>query len=124
MSGSERSRADSVRYAAVCALLLLLAGGLAWELWLAPLRAGGSWLALKVLPLCLPLSGLLHGRVYTFQYTSLLVLPYFAEAAVRLFDADVLSRWCAGFCLAASLCLFFACLAYVRLLKKGGGQGV
>ncbi len=45
--------------AAVASLAGLIAVSLAWELWLAPLRPGGSWLALKALPLCLPLAGIL-----------------------------------------------------------------
>ena len=32
------------------------------------------------LPLCLPLSGVLKGRVYTFQWSCMLILLYFAEA--------------------------------------------
>ena len=52
---------------AVFSLSALIALCLAWELWFAPLREGGSWLALKALPLCLPLAGVLKGRGYTFQ---------------------------------------------------------
>ena len=66
--------------ASLAALLLLC---LAWELWLAPLRPGGSWLALKALPLAAPLPGVLRGRRYTFQWALLLVLAYLAEGAVR-----------------------------------------
>jgi len=57
----------------VALLLALIALGLAWELWLAPLRPGGSWWVVKVLPLCLPLAGLLKRRMYTFRWLSLLV---------------------------------------------------
>ena len=46
------------RILAVGSLLGLIVLSLAWELWLAPLRPGGTWLALKALPLCLPLAGL------------------------------------------------------------------
>ncbi|MFM8757377.1 MAG: DUF2069 domain-containing protein, partial [Limnohabitans sp.] len=53
------------RQLAVASLIGLIVLGLAWELWLAPLREGGSWWALKVLPLCLPLAGLLKHRMYT-----------------------------------------------------------
>ncbi|QEY25920.1 DUF2069 domain-containing protein [Neisseria zalophi] len=104
--------------AAVISLCALIAISLAWELWLAPLRPGGSWLALKALPLCLPLSGILKGRIYTFQYSSLLVLPYFAEAVVRLFDASTVSKACAAFALICSLVFFSACLMYVRRQRK------
>lgn len=68
---------------AVASLLALIALSLAWELWLAPLRPGGSWLSLKALPLLAPLRGLLHGRRYTFQWTPLLALAYFTEGVVR-----------------------------------------
>lgn len=107
---------------AVASLLALIFISLAWELWLAPLRPGGSWLALKALPLCLPLAGILKGRVYTFQYSSLLVLPYFAEAVVRLFDASAASRVCSAAALLCSAAFFVACLAYVKQQRKAVGN--
>jgi hypothetical protein len=55
----------------------------AWELWLAPLRPGGSMLALKALPLLFPLLGILRGKRYTHQWTSMLALAYVAEGLVR-----------------------------------------
>jgi uncharacterized membrane protein len=69
--------------AGVGSLLGLIVLGLAWELWLAPLRPGGTWLALKVLPLCIPVAGLLRRRMYTYRWVSLLVWPYFIEGVVR-----------------------------------------
>ena len=104
--------------AAVASLAGLIAVSLAWELWLAPLRPGGSWLALKALPLCLPLAGILKGKVYTYQWTCLLVLAYFAEAVMRLFDADVVSRWCAAAALLCSPVLFVACLSLVKQRRE------
>ena len=50
------------RWLAVGSLVGLIVLGLAWEMWLAPLRPGGSVLALKVLPLVVPLAGLLKNR--------------------------------------------------------------
>jgi uncharacterized membrane protein len=71
-------------YLGACiSLVALIFLCLAWELWLAPIRPGGSWLALKALPLLLPLMGVLHGRRYTFQWSSMLILAYFAEGIVR-----------------------------------------
>lgn len=104
--------------AAVASLCALIAVSLAWELWIAPLRPGGSWLALKALPLCLPLAGILKGRMYTFQYSSLVILFYFAEAVVRLFDAAPASRACAAAALLCSSVFFVACLAFVRYQRK------
>ena len=40
--------------AAAVSLVALLMLCLAWELWWAPLRPGGSWLVLKALPLLAP----------------------------------------------------------------------
>jgi uncharacterized membrane protein len=68
---------------AVGSLLALIALALAWELWLAPVRPGGSWLVLKAVPLLAPLFGLLHGRRRTFQWTTFLALAYLAEGVVR-----------------------------------------
>ena len=51
------------RALAVGATLALIALGLAWELWLAP--TGQGTLAVKVLPLLLPLRGLMRLRLYT-----------------------------------------------------------
>ena len=65
------ARPDTVvamtRWLAVGSLLGLIVLGLAWELWLAPLRPGGSWLVLKVLPLCVPLAGLLRHNLAGYR---------------------------------------------------------
>ena len=71
-------------YLGACiSLVALIFLCLAWELWLAPIRPGGSWLALKALPLLAPLMGVLHGRRYTLQWSSMLILAYLAEGVVR-----------------------------------------
>jgi uncharacterized membrane protein len=75
--------ARAAQAGAVASLLALIALCLAWEIWLAPLRPGGSWLSLKALPLLAPLFGLLHGRRATFQWTPLLALAYFIEGVAR-----------------------------------------
>lgn len=103
---------------AIAAWLGLIVVSLGWELWWAPLRPGGSWLALKALPLCLPLGGLLRGRIYTLQYSSMLVLPYAAEAVMRLFDASAASRSCAAAALLCAVVFFVADLRYLQLRKK------
>ena len=75
------------------ALLALILLCLTWELWLAPLRPGGSWLALKVLPLLAALPGVLKGRAYTLQWASAVALVYGAEGLVRWWsDAGIVPR--------------------------------
>jgi uncharacterized membrane protein len=66
---------------AACLGLIVL--GLAWEMWLAPLRPGGSGLGLKVLPLLRRCPGLFKNRMYTYRWVSLMVWLYFTEGVVR-----------------------------------------
>jgi uncharacterized membrane protein len=109
------------RVAAVGALLGMILLGLAWELWLAP--TGGRWLAFKVVPLVIPLAGLLKHRLYTYRWVSLLVWLYFTEGIVRA--TGVPSGASAGLREALAwgqvgLCtvLFVACAAHVRWRLK------
>ena len=95
-------------------LIALIFLGLAWELWLAPLRPGGSLLALKILPLLAPLFGILRGRVYTYQWTSMLILAYFAEGAVRAWSDHGLSAQLALAETALALTCFVDSIVYVR----------
>ncbi len=103
------------RNLAVGSLLGLIFLGLAWELWLAPLRPGGSWLALKVLPLCIPLAGLLKNRMYTYRWVSLLVWIYFIEGVVRAWSDKAPGNWLGLLEVALCLVLFTACAMHVRL---------
>lgn len=105
---------------AVGALLGLIALGLAWELWLAPLRPGGSWVALKVLPLCIPLAGLLRNRMYTYRWVSLMIWLYFTEGVVRAWSDPAPSSWLAMIEVILCLVLFVACTLHVsaRLRKS------
>ncbi len=109
---------DLTRWLAVGSLLGLIVLGLAWEIWLAPLREGGSWWAIKVLPLCIPVAGLLKNRMYTYRWVSLLVWLYFTEGVVRAWSDAWPSSGLAA--LQALLCtsLFVACALHVRIRFK------
>ena len=96
-------------------LIALIFLCLAWELWLAPIRPGGSWLVLKTLPLLLPLMGILKGRRYTYQWAPMLVLAYFTEGVVRAWSDQGLSAWLAGGEVALSVVFFFATIYYAKL---------
>lgn len=110
------------RILAVGSLLGLIALGLAWELLLAPLRPGGSWLALKVLPLCVPLAGLLKNRMYTYRWVSLLVWLYFTEGAVRAYSDPAPGNYLAMVEVLLCLTLFTACALHVRLRLKNAAN--
>jgi uncharacterized membrane protein len=103
--------------ASALSLVALILLCLCWELWLAPLRPGGSLLALKALPLVLPLSGVLRGRRYTYQWSSMLILAYFAEGVTRAWSEAGLSRGLALAEIALSLVFFAAAVSYARLTR-------
>ena len=112
---------QATRAIAVASLLGLIMLGLAWELWLAP--TGARWLAFKVLPLVIPLAGLLKHRLYTYRWVSLLVWLYFTEGIVRATGLPSGAAGGLGVALAwgqVALCsvLFIACAAHVRWRLK------
>lgn len=97
---------EATRWIAVASLLGLILVGLAWELWL-PARPS-PWVV-KVLPLCIPVAGLLKRRMYTYRWVSLLVWPYFIDGVVRAGEG-----WPAALQIALSIILFLACALHVR----------
>jgi uncharacterized membrane protein len=105
-----------VASATLVALMLLC---LAWELWLAPLRPGGSLFALKVLPLVFPLRGILEGRRYTYQWASMLILGYFAEGVMRAWSERGTSQALAACEVTLSLAFFAATIAFARATRRG-----
>jgi uncharacterized membrane protein len=111
--------ARAARLAASVLLVALIFLGLAWELVLAPLRPGGSWLVLKVLPLLAPLFGVLHGKRYTYQWSTLLIWIYAAEGATRVYTDNGMSSLLAGVELAIALAYFAAAVIYVRSTRGG-----
>jgi uncharacterized membrane protein len=119
----------ALQWLAIASLLALVALGLGWELWLAPLRPGGSWLVLKVVPLLVPLRGMLHGRRYTFQWVSLLSLLYCLEGAVRTYADRDAAQALAVAELALALALLAASIAFCRVQGRppvvtgSGGSG-
>jgi uncharacterized membrane protein len=107
-------------FGALGALLALIALSLAWELWLAPLRPGGSWLVLKALPLLLPLRGMLHGRRRSFQWATFLSLAYLAEGAVRAWSEPGPVRALALAEMALAAALFVTAAFYARRAGAAG----
>jgi uncharacterized membrane protein len=105
----------ALQITASASLIALIFLCLAWELWLAPLRPGGSGLVMKTLPLLLPLMGILKGRRYTYQWAPMLMLVYFTEGVVRAWSDKGLSAWLAGAEVGLSIVFFFAAIYYAKL---------
>ena len=107
-----------LHYGGIVSLIGLIFLGLAWELWLAPLRPGGSFLVLKVIPLLLPLFGVLRGKRYTYQWASMLILAYVTEGVVRAYSDRGLSATLAGVETALSVLFFVCAIFYARLTGR------
>ena len=111
---NQSNRIEMTRWLALGSLGGLIVLGLAWEMWLAPIRPGGSLLALKVLPLCTPLAGILKNRMYTYRWVSLMVWIYFTEGVVRAWSDRPPGNVLAMIEVALCLLLFIACALHVR----------
>lgn len=103
------ARTRALALASLAALFVLC---LAWELWIAPV--GRGTLAIKALPLLVPMHGLWRNRMYTYRWVSLMVWLYFAEGMVRATSDRGVSAWMAGIEVFLCLALFTACAMHVR----------
>jgi uncharacterized membrane protein len=101
---------------ALGAWLALIALSLLWELWLAPLRPGGVWWAVKVLPLLLALPGVARARPYTMQWALMLSLFYLLDGLVRIVDQPP-TRTLAATEVVLAFVFFIGALVYLRPLK-------
>ena len=108
-------------WGAIASLVLLIAWCVAWEMWLAPLKPGGSWAVLKAAPLLFPLLGVIKRDIYTLQWTSMMILIYFIEGVVRAW-ADKVTPWL-GWGESAIVVVYFLCaILYVQPYKKAAKQ--
>ena len=111
------------RYIAFVCTVLLIVLCVLWEWVLDPIVPGGTFFALKALPLVFALLGLWRGNLYTMQWTSMLVLLYFMEGVVRWYtDTTALSRQLAMAEALLSMLVFYAAIMYVRPAKRVAKQ--
>ena len=104
---------------ALASLVVLIAWLLAWELLVAPLHPGGSWLALKAVPLLIPLAGVVKRDIYTLQWSSMVILLYFTEGVVRAWSDKLPASQLMAWGEIVLVCVYFACaLLYLRPYKK------
>ena len=109
-----------LRVVAASSLLALIVLCVAWEIWLAPLKPGGTLLALKALPLAVALGGILKGKRYTYQWSSMLILAYFAEGTTRAWSDKGLSQTLAFGEIGLSVLFFAAAVIYARATQARG----
>jgi uncharacterized membrane protein len=112
------NRVALCHWGAIVSLIALILLGTAWELWLAPLRPGGSMLVLKVIPLLAALFGILRGKRYTYQWSSLVILLYFMEGIVRAMSDKGFSATLAVAEIILSVVFFVSVIFYARLTRK------
>ncbi len=112
-----------LRYGAAISFIGLIVLCVVWELWVAPLRPGGSWLVLKTLPLLFALRGVLKGNLYTLQWAAMLVLLYFMEGVVRAWS-DTQAMWVlmASIEIVLSMIFYVCALLYLRPAKRAAKQ--
>jgi uncharacterized membrane protein len=67
------------------------------------------------------LPGILRGRRYTYQWSSMLILAYFAEGVVRAWSEQGLSRGAALSEILLSLLFFAAAVTYARSSGRSHG---
>ena len=80
---------------------------------------GGSWMVLKVIPILIPLRGILKKQIYTMQWSSMLILLYFTEDVVRVYsDKAWLSSVLAGLEVVLTVLFFFSVIFYLKPYKK------
>ena len=105
----------ATRFASVVAYFGLFLLLMAWHAWLAPSTYFPVALVLLVMvtPLLVPLRGLLHGRPYTYAWTSLLALAYFAHGLVEAYVNPAERLYASAEALLA-LGLFATCVLYAR----------
>lgn len=104
---------------AIASLIWLIGWLVAWEIWVAPLHPGGSLLALKALPLLVPLRGVIKRDLYTLQWSSMVILVYFAEGAVRAWSDELEASRLMAMGEVVLVCVYFACaLLYLHPYKK------
>ena len=82
-------------------------------------KTGRFMLILKVVPLLLPLFGILRGKRYTFQWSSMFMMIYFTEGVVRAYSDTGLSAQLALIEVALSSVFFMASIFYAKYSSPG-----
>ena len=103
---------------AFLSLFVFIIWSILWESILAPIRPGGSWLVLKIIPLTFVLPGVYKQNRYTLQCSLMLIIFYTAEALVRAVTEQGNTRLVASVAVMLGLLHFIASVLYLHPYKK------
>ena len=99
-------------------LICLIILNLLWEIFYNPLQENGSMMVLKSLILLIPLSGILKKNVYTYQWSSMLILLFFIEGVVRFYSEKESSQTMALSQIILSIIFFISTIFFCKSKKK------
>jgi len=99
-------------------LICLIILNLLWEIFYNPLQEDGSLMVFKSLILLIPLSGILKKNLYTYQWSSMLILLFFIEGVVRFYSEDELSQMMALFQIILSIIFFISTIFFCKITKQ------
>ncbi|MDB5756601.1 MAG: hypothetical protein JWR56_3029 [Massilia sp.] len=106
-------------WGAMGSLVALIVWLVVWEMIVAPLHPGGSLLALKALPLLIPLRGVFKRDIYTLQWSAMVILLYFTEGVVRAWSDTLAVSRTMAIGEIVLVCVYFSCaLLYLRPYKR------
>jgi len=99
-------------------LICLIILNLLWEIFYNPLQEDGSLMVFKSLILLIPLSGILKKNLYTYQWSSMLILLFFIEGVVRFYSEDELSQMMALFQIILTIIFFISTIFFCKITKQ------
>jgi uncharacterized membrane protein len=109
------------RWAYVAANLSLWIILLMQCLWLTvwtPGRPDAAWVMIKLILLSLPLRGILRPTIYTYQWSSMLILGFFGDAVMRAWVDHGMASLLAVVELMLAVIFFVAVLCFMRTFPK------
>ena len=98
-------------------LICLIILNLLWEIFYNPLQEDGSLMVFKALILLIPLSGILKKNLYTYQWSSMLILLFFIEGIVRFYSEKEISQIMALSQIILSIIFFISTIFFCKYSK-------
>jgi uncharacterized membrane protein len=99
-------------------LISLIILNLIWEIFYNPLQDHGSLMVFKSLILLIPLSGILKKNIYTYQWSSMLILLFFIEGTVRFYSEKEISQTMALSQIVLSIIFFISTIFFCKYSKR------